>query len=337
LSLLSFVTSALEPRRRALPVSDHCDGERFFNPAGDQARPIGDVITWQRTRERSVWPEAVPLTSYPPPPAQVSPGAIAATFVGHSTFLLRTANTVILTDPMFATHAGPFGRLGPRRVRPPALSLDSLPIPDIVLVSHNHYDHLQPSSLRRCAQGAEPHFITPLGLGSFLRRLTLQNVIELDWWEAADLGDGPTVTCVPAQHFSARTPFDRNRTLWCGFVLETETGTVYFAGDSGYGPHFKEIGRRCPSIDLALLPIGAYEPRWFMRPVHMNPAEAVQAHVDIGARVSLGMHFGTFQLTDEAIDEPLLALDRALDERDIPDGDFTTLDFGETVVIRSSR
>jgi L-ascorbate metabolism protein UlaG (beta-lactamase superfamily) len=337
LSLLSFVTSALEPRRRALPVSDHCDGERFFNPAGDQARPIGDVITWQRTRERSVWPEAVPLTSYPPPPAQVSPGAIAATFVGHSTFLLRTANTVILTDPMFATHAGPFGRLGPRRVRPPALSLDSLPIPDIVLVSHNHYDHLQPSSLRRCAQGAEPYFITPLGLGSFLRRLTLQNVIELDWWEAADLGDGRTVTCVPAQHFSARTPFDRNRTLWCGFVLETETGTVYFAGDSGYGPHFKEIGRRCPSIDLALLPIGAYEPRWFMRPVHMNPAEAVQAHVDIGARVSLGMHFGTFQLTDEAIDEPLFALDRALDERDIPDGDFTTLDFGETVVIRSSR
>lgn len=284
-----------------------------------------------------MWPEAVPLTSYPPPPAQVSPGAMAATFVGHSTFLLRTANTVILTDPMFATHAGPFGRLGPRRVRPPALSLDSLPIPDIVLVSHNHYDHLQPSSLRRCAQGAEPHFITPLGLGPFLRRLTLQNVIELDWWEAADLGDGRIVTCVPAQHFAARTLFDRNRTLWCGFVLETEAGTVYFAGDSGYGPHFKEIGRRCPSIDLALLPIGAYEPRWFMRPVHMNPAEAVQAHVDIGARVSLGMHFGTFQLTDEAIDEPLLALDRALDERNIPDGDFTTLDFGETVVIRSSR
>jgi len=334
LSLLSFVTSALERRRRAFPVSDHCDGERFFNPAGDQARPIGDVITWQRTRERSVWPEAVPLTSYPPPPAQVSPGAIAATFVGHSTFLLRTANTVILTDPMFATHAGPFGRLGPRRARPPALSLDSLPIPDVVLVSHNHYDHLQPSSLRRCAQGAEPHFITPLGLGTFLRRLTLQNVIELDWWETADLGEGRIVTCVPAQHFSARTPFDRNRTLWCGFVLESEIGTIYFAGDSGYGPHFKEIGRRCPAIDLALLPIGAYEPRWFMRPVHMNPAEAVQAHIDIGARVSLGMHFGTFQLTDEAIDEPLLALDRALDERNIPDGDFTTLDFGETVVIR---
>jgi L-ascorbate metabolism protein UlaG (beta-lactamase superfamily) len=333
MSLLSFVTSALERRRRTRPVSDHCDGERFFNPAGDQARPLGDVITWQRTRERSDWPEAVPLTPYPPPPLQASPGTIAATFVGHSTFLLRTTNAVILTDPVFTTHAGPFGRLGPRRVRPPALMLDSLPIPDIVLVSHNHYDHLQPSSLRRCAQGAEPHFIAPLGLGPFVQRLTLQNVIELDWWETADLGDGRTVTCVPAQHFSARTPFDRNRTLWCGFVLQTETATVYFAGDSGYGPHFKAIGRRCSSIDLALLPIGAYEPRWFMRPVHMNPEEAVQAHIDIGARVSLGMHFGTFQLTDEAIDEPLLALDRALDEKRIPDGEFTTLDFGETVVI----
>ena len=336
MSLVSFLTSAFGRRGRAFPVSDHCDGQRFFNPASEQARPIGDVITWQRTREKSAWPEFVPLTPYPPPPAQVIPGAIAATFVGHSTFLLRTANAVILTDPAFTTHAGPFGRLGPRRVRPATPPLENLPVPDIVLVSHNHYDHLQPSSLRRCAQGAEPQFITPLGLGPFVRRLTLQNVIELDWWETADLGDGRTVTCVPAQHFSARTPFDRNRTLWCGFVLRGATETIYFAGDSGYGPHFREIGRRCGPIDLALLPIGAYEPRWFMRPVHMNPAEAVQAHVDIAARVSLGMHFGTFQLTDEAIDEPLLALDRALDERGISDQAFTTLDFGESTVIPSA-
>jgi L-ascorbate metabolism protein UlaG (beta-lactamase superfamily) len=333
LSFLSFVTSALGGRRRALPVSDHCDGERFFNPAGGQARPIGDVITWQRTRVTSVWPESVPITAYPPPPSHVAPGAVAATFVGHSTFLLRTSDTVILTDPVFTTHAGPFGRLGPRRVCPATPPLDRLPLPDVVLVSHNHYDHLQPSSLRRCAQGAEPQFVTALGLGTFLQRLTLQNVIELDWWETADLGAGRTVTCVPAQHFSARTPFDRNRTLWCGFVVSCGTETIYFAGDSGYGPHFEEIGRRCRSIDLALLPIGAYEPRWFMRPVHMNPAEAVQAHVDIGARVSLGMHFGTFQLTDEAIDEPLLALDRALDERGISDQAFTTLDFGESMVV----
>jgi L-ascorbate metabolism protein UlaG (beta-lactamase superfamily) len=336
MSLTSFVASAFGRPGRALPVSDHCDGERFFNPSGQPARPLGDATTWQRTRETSPWPESVPLTAYPPPPPVV-PGAIAATFVGHSTFLLRTTNAVILTDPMFATHAGPFGRLGPRRVHPPALPLDSLPIPDIVLVSHNHYDHLQPSSLRRCTQGAEPQFVTALGLGPFLRRMTLQNVIELDWWQEADLGDGRTVTCVPAQHFSGRTPFDGNRTLWCGFVLRTAAETIYFAGDSGYGPHFTEIGRRCPSIDLALLPIGAYEPRSFMRPVQMNPAEAVQAHLDVGARVSLGMHFGTFQLSDEAIDEPLLALGRALDDRDIPDQAFTTLDFGESVVVPPVR
>jgi L-ascorbate metabolism protein UlaG (beta-lactamase superfamily) len=337
LSLASLVASAFGRATRTFPVSDHCDGDRFFNPTGHQARPFAEVITWQRTRVKAAWPESVPLRGYPPPPLHVDPGAIAATFVGHSTFLLRTADAVVLTDPMFTTHAGPFGRLGPRRVRPPALPLDRLPIPDVVLVSHNHYDHLQPSSLRRCAQGAEPQFVTALGLGPVLRRLTLHNVIELDWWDAVDLGAGRTIICVPAQHFSARTPFDRNRTLWCGFVLHTGSGTIYFAGDSGYGPHFAEIGRRCPPIDLALLPIGAYEPRWFMQPVHMNPAEAVQAHLDVGATVSIGMHFGTFQLTDEAIDEPLDALDRALDEGGLPDEAFRTLDFGETLVLPPAR
>jgi len=316
------------------PISDHCDGTHFFNPHREaDDRTIADVIRWQRTRDRAAWPESVALAPYDPPPAIVDPGRVAVTFIGHSTFMLRTAEAVIFTDPVFTTHAGPFGRIGPRRVRPPAIPLDDLPLPDIVLVSHNHYDHLQPSSLLRCAHGAEPQFVTALGLGPYLRSLTLENVIELDWWEEADLGGGRTVTCVPAQHFSARTPFDRNRTLWCGFVLRSADETVYFAGDSGYGPHFAEIGRRLPSIDVALLPIGAYEPRWFMRPVHMNPAEAVQAHVNVAPRVSIGMHFGTFQLTDEAIDEPLLALGRALAEREISDEEFTVLDFGESVTI----
>ena len=333
MSLSALVASAFRGKRRPFPLSDHCDGRHFFNPVGEQARPFADVIAWQRTRDGAEWPLEVALTAYPQPPPSVDPGHTAVTFIGQSTFLLRTADAVILTDPVFTTHAGPFGRLGPRRVRPPAIPLERLPLPDIVLVSHNHYDHLQPSSLRRCAHGAEPLFVTALGLAPLLRRLTLQNVVELDWWEEIDLGGGRRVMCVPAQHFSARTPFDRNRTLWCGFVLRTATETMYFAGDSGYGPHFKEIARRCPPIDLALLPVGAYEPRWFMRPVHMNPAEAVQAHIDVGARVSLGMHFGTFRLTDEAIDEPLLALGRALDERGIPDSEFTTLDFGETSIV----
>src|SRR5262245_4973183 len=166
MSLVSFVSSAFGRTRRALPVSDHCDGERFFNPASEQARSIGDVITWQRTRERSAWPELVPLTPYPPPPAQVIPGAIAATFVGHSTFLLRTANAVILTDPVFTTHAGPFGRLGPRRVRAATPPLESLPVPDIVLVSHNHYDHLQPAPLRAGCRAAVHHAARARAVGA---------------------------------------------------------------------------------------------------------------------------------------------------------------------------
>jgi L-ascorbate metabolism protein UlaG (beta-lactamase superfamily) len=251
------------------------------------------------------------------------------TFIGHSSFFIQTAEAAILTDPVFTSHAGPFGRLGPRRVRPPAFAPQTLPTIHIVLVSHNHYDHLQPSSLREF-RGAT--FVTARGLGPFLRRLGLERVIELDWWEGTRV-DGAEIAAVPAQHFSARTPWDRNRTLWCGFLIRSGGAAIYFAGDSGYAPHFAEIGRRVPRIDLALLPIGAYEPRWFMRPVHMNPAEAVRAHLDLNARRSLGMHFGTFQLTDEAIDEPLHALDRARAAAGITASEFGTLDFGETTIL----
>ena len=155
-------------------------------------------------------------------------------------------------------------------------------------------------------------------------------VIELDWWETHETA-GTEITAVPAQHFSARTPFDRNQTLWCGFVVRSGGVTVYFAGDSGYSPQFAEIGRRCPGIDLALLPIGAYEPRWFMQPVHVNPEEAVRMHRDVGARLSIGMHFGTFRLTDEGIDDPLRAICRLrAAQLDVPPERFRTLDFGES-------
>ena len=322
---------------RAMPpryaVSDHCDGQRFFNPAPASDRSIREVITWQRTRVKTPWPESVPLTPHVPPPTIVPPGRVAATFIGHSTFLLRTSTAVILTDPVFTTHAGPFGRIGPRRVRPPAIALEHIPMPDIVLVSHNHYDHLQPSSLRRCAQGAEPMFIVPLGLKAFVSRQTLANVIELDWWEETAVNEDIGVTCVPAQHFSARTPWDRNRTLWCGFVVQSAGARIDSAGDTGYSSHFYRIGQRFPRLSLALLPIGADEPRWFMQPVHMNPAEAVQAHRDLGACHSIGTHFGTFQLTDEGIDDPLDALDRALAESGESDEEFTVLDFGESAIV----
>lgn len=337
----------------AYPVSDHCDGRRFYN-VHRAARPLKDVITWMRTRERTAWPARVPLVSHPPPPSHVGSGEIAVTFIGHSTFLIRTASFAFVTDPVFTPHAGAFGRLGPPRVRPPAIALEALPRVDLVLVSHNHYDHLQPASLRFFDNSAS--FVVPLGVGRHLppagrSRRGMANapqagqqvesgagrtIRELDWWQSARIGSAD-VTCVPAQHFSARTPWDRDLTLWSGFVVCVDGVSIYFAGDSGYSPQFAEIGERCGPIDVALIPIGAYEPRWFMSPVHMNPDEAVRAHLDLRARFSVGMHFGTFQLTDEAIDEPIRALERARVQHGVRADAFRTLDFGETAIYTARR
>ena len=310
------------------PLSDHYDGVRFFNPHASPPRTFYDVFTWIRTRERPPWPAAVPLTAHDPPPSNVAPGQAAVTFIGHSTFLVRTASMTFVTDPVFTTHAGPLGWLGPRRVRPPAIAPASLPPIDLVLVSHNHYDHLQPSSLALFADRAS--FVAPLGLADIVPKAR-----ELDWWQRVTIG-GAEITCVPAQHFSSRTPWDRNQTLWCGFVVRVDGMTIYFAGDSGYTSQFTEIGIRCPSIDVALIPIGAYEPRWFMQPMHMNPEEAVRTHVDVKARASIAMHFGTFHLTDEAIDDPPRALEKARTAAGVAPDAFRVLDFGETYLASSA-
>lgn len=279
-----------------------------------------------RTRQRVPWPSSVPLNHHAPPPTSVAPGQVAITFIGHSTFLIRTARCVFITDPVLTTHAGPFGRLGPRRVRPPAIARASLPPVDFVLLSHNHYDHLQPASL---ALFRDAPIVTTLGVGWYL---SSAKVRELDWWQSARVG-AAEIIAVPAQHFSARTPWDRNTSLWCGFIVRVDGVTIYFAGDSGYSPQFADIGERFSGIDVALIPIGAYEPRWFMTPAHMNPGEAVRAHLDVRARVSVGMHFGTFQLTDEGIDEPVRALERARVAQGVAPASFRTLDFGETALL----
>jgi L-ascorbate metabolism protein UlaG (beta-lactamase superfamily) len=324
------------------PISDHCDGTRFFNPHAATGRSFGDVLKWMRSRERRAWPTSVPLARHDPPPSRVAPGQAAITFIGHSTFLVRTASTTLITDPVFTTHAGPFGRMGPARVRPPALPAASLPAVDLVLVSHNHYDHLQPLSLSRFADRAT--FVAPLGLEGLLpagldghgATGSARRTHEVDWWDRVSVG-AADIMCVPAQHFSARTPWDRNQTLWCGFIVSLDGVTIYFAGDTGYTPHFVEIGARAPSIDVALLPIGAYEPRWFMQPIHMNPEEAVRGHRDVKAQVSIGMHFGTFRLTDEGIDEPLRALEHARAAAGVAPEAFRVLDFGETAVLDGAR
>lgn len=277
---------------------------------------------------RAPWPAWIDESTRRPLPLD---GAVAVvTFIGHSTFLIQTAAGNILTDPMYSKRAAPFNLLGPRRVRPPAVPFDDLPPIAIVLLSHNHYDHCDLRTLGLLAERFDPLVITPLCNGPLVRSAGIGRVEELDWWQEARTSALP-ITLTPAQHFSARTPFDRNRALWGGFTLAVGDARIFFAGDTAYAPFFREIRDRVGPIDLALLPIGAYEPRWFMREVHMNPAEAVQAHLDLAASRSIGMHFGTFRLTAEGIDEPPRALADACRGNNIPPSHFQTLGFGESL------
>ncbi len=311
------------------PPSDHYDGHRFFNPgARPSARSLLPVLRWRLSGERMTWPTGLSNPPFPPPPAQVAPDQLAVTFINHASFLIRLHEAVLLTDPIFSRRCSPLSWAGPVRARPPGLALADLPPPDLVLLSHNHYDHMDLPSLRQIQRRYRPQFVTTLGNADILRGLGI-SAMELDWWQHLTLGS-IDITATPARHFSARTPFDRNRALWGGFMVRGANGQILLAGDSGTGAHWREIRDRLGPPDVALLPIGAYEPRWFMAPVHMNPAEAVQAHRDLGARRSVGMHFGTFQLTDEAIDAPEQALAQARTDAALSSADFMTLGFGET-------
>lgn len=314
---------------RIFPLSDHYDGVRFHNP-GIPARSGSPwrVLRRRMRGTRTPWPERVENLGFAPPPRHVEPGMVGVTFIGQATFLLRLGGLTVLTDPIFSDRCSPLSWAGPKRSRPPGLAFDELPPIDVVLVSHNHYDHMDLPTLRRLWRRDAPLVITTLGNRRRLVQAGLQRVVELDWWQATWAGN-LEVTATQARHFSARTLFDRNRALWGGFMLRTDEGRVFFAGDSGAGAHWAAIRDRLGRSDLALLPIGAYEPRSIMAAVHMDPAEAVQAHIALGARRSIGMHFGTFQLTDEAIDAPLRALDEATRRAGVREA-FDTLDFGET-------
>jgi L-ascorbate metabolism protein UlaG (beta-lactamase superfamily) len=312
--------------------TDHFDGRRFFNPSGANGQAFRRVPRLLLT-PRTKWPSRVPVEPQRPPKPE--PGEVVVTFIGHATFLIRVGGANVLIDPVYYQRASPFRFAGPRRARAPGVRFDDLPSISLVLLSHNHYDHCDLGTLRLLDQRFHPRYVTPLGNGRLLRSAGIREVEELDWWETATGAPLP-VTVTPAQHFSARGPFDRNRALWGGFLIEAGGRRILHAGDSGYGPHFREMGARSGSIDLALLPIGAYEPRWFMKDIHMNPAEAVQAHLDLRAQQSVAMHFGTFQLTPEGIDEPVRELEKALRERGVPLERFRAIAPGESVWVDPS-
>jgi L-ascorbate metabolism protein UlaG (beta-lactamase superfamily) len=259
--------------------------------------------------------------------------AAVVTFIGHATFLIQTAAGNILTDPMYSERAGPLNIAGPRRARQPPVPLDDLPPISVVLLSHNHYDHCDLPTLGKLAQRFDPLVVTPLGNAALVRSAGMRRIEELDWWQDAT-APGLSLTLTPAQHFSARGPFDRNRSLWGGFVLTIDTGArVYFAGDTAYAPVFGEVRKRFGPVDLALLPIGAYEPRWFMRNNHMNPEEAVEALRLSGAPRAFGHHWGTFRLTNEGVERPRLDLAAALAKQAIPAERFPALCPGEVRVV----
>jgi len=277
---------------------------------------------------RTPWPAHVDVPLSRPP--ALDGAAAAITFIGHATFLIQTPAGNLLTDPMYSERASPLNWIGPRRVRQPAVPFEDLPAVSTVLLSHNHYDHCDLATLRAIAKRFDPMVVTPVGNGTLVRSAGIRRVEELEWWQEAT-GAVLPIMLTPAQHFSARTPFDRNRALWGGFIMTAGHMRIYFAGDTAYAPFFREIRQRCGPVDLALLPIGAYEPRWFMQAVHMNPAEAVRAHIDLDAAESIAMHFGTFQLTTEGIDAPLRALDDARQMKGIAASQFRALGFGESM------
>jgi L-ascorbate metabolism protein UlaG (beta-lactamase superfamily) len=320
------------------PVSDHFDGMRFFDPDGVPPKSLHEVLRWLFSpgRQRQPWPEWAPSPHADTPPARVSGDKVRLSFVGHASWLIQTSDLNILIDPMWSARASPVGWAGPKRRNDPGIAFDELPGIDVALVSHGHYDHLDIATLSKLAAKFSPRVVTPLGNDVTMRSADDTIHAEaFDWHDRIELGNGIAVTMVPSRHWSARGFFDRNKTLWASFVLETPAGKIYIVCDSGYGDgqHFRRVAQAQGALLLAILPIGAYEPRWFMRDQHMNPSDAVQALADCGAAQALAHHHGTFQLTDEAIDAPLTALHAALDEAKVPRARFVALKPGQVVEI----
>lgn len=310
------------------PVTDHFDGDRFHNLEPTEHAGVGKFLKWQVGREQGAWEMKPDEAPGEPPPRRVGTGELRVTFIGHATMLVQQDGKNILTDPVYSDRVTPVDGLGPRRHRPPGIRWEDLPEIDAVVVSHNHYDHLDLPTLKRLQQAHHPKFFVGLGNAALLAAEGIDGVMELDWWQSAELGS-LRVHSVPARHFSGRGLCDRDKTLWTGWVFRGAAGVTYFAGDTGMGEHFAAIRARFGRPRLALLPIGAYLPRWFMSPIHIDPAQAVEAHQILGATRSAAIHFDTFALADEAMGQAPKDLAAARTAAGVDEDAFWVLGFGE--------
>jgi L-ascorbate metabolism protein UlaG (beta-lactamase superfamily) len=313
------------------PRTAHFDGHEFHNDPKVPQPGVGDVFRWLFSGGAIPWNDAAPVVPTKPP-AHVEPG-IRVTFVNHATVLVQMDGISILTDPVWAESVGPVSFLGQSRRAAPGVRFADLPRIDAVLVSHSHYDHCDIATLRALEKQFSMPVFAGLGSAAMLAEHDVPSGRDLDWWQSATVGDrGVTVTMTPARHGSQRGIGDRNVVLWGGFMVKGPSGSVFFAGDTAFGPHFAEIGRRLGAPTVALLPIGAYQPRWFMQNIHMNPAEAVRAHQVLSAEHSLGIHWGTFDLSDEGRFQPAGELMMALRRASVPEADFVAAKNGESFV-----
>lgn len=309
------------------PVSDHFDGKRFYNP-GEKDKPqknLKDLLSRLIEVLQHPWPAQRPTIQYAAKENYTN--GIKVNFINHSTILIQSKKVNFLLDPIFSYRASPFPWIGPARHQKPGIELIDLPKIDVVLVSHNHYDHLDEATLKQLNKRFHPLFIVPLGNKKLLSSYEIDNIIELDWWEKKRLPNA-SIICLPTRHSSQRGLFDKNKTLWGSYAIQVDGKKLYFAGDTGYGNHFKAIRKKWGKADFSFLPIGAYEPRDLLKSDHVNPFESVKSHIDLQSRNSLGIHWGTFHLSTEGLDQPVIDLRKALNQLHVSEKHFFVIHEG---------